>query len=92
VLGTGSISAGQASISTVMLASGPRNLRARYSGSPGYSPGNSASIVEVVAPVPAGAPQQGSATGAGFASPIAIAAGDLNGDGRSILSSPVRAQ
>jgi len=64
-----------------MLPSGTSSLRAHYSGASGYNSSNSTSILQTVTPVPAGKLQQGSTPGAGCSSPVAIAAGDLNGDG-----------
>ena len=41
ILGVGTISGGRARISTVMLASGRRKLRAYYQGNPNFAPSSS---------------------------------------------------
>ncbi len=81
VLGIGTFTGGQTSLTTIMLASGTRQLWAHYSGASGYSRGDSAPLSQVVTPVSAGALQPNGLATVGT-KPVAIAAGDLNGDGK----------
>ncbi len=81
VLGIGTVTGGQASLTTITLASGTRQLWAHYGGASAYSPGDSAPIPQVVTPVSAGALQPKGILTVGT-NPVAIAAGDLNGDGK----------
>ena|ERR1017187_5713428 len=83
ILGVGTLSGTQASITTVMLASGNRKLRAYYQGDGTYAGSSSASLLQSVV---AGASM-------GFNCPVsypgtwvsAIAVGDFNGDHKQDL-------
>jgi hypothetical protein len=79
VLGTGSLSGGQASFITSQLNSGTRTLRARYGGNQTLLPGISSPFAQAVNTVAASNLQQpvNYATGGG---PMSVAVGDLNGD------------
>ena len=85
ILGIGTLSGAQASISTVMLSSGNRKLRAYYQGDGTYAPSSSALVAQSVV---AGA-------SLGLRPPLnipsahqseAAAVGDFNGDGRQDLA------
>jgi len=82
ILGVGTLSGGQASITTVMLASGNRKLRAYYQGDATYAASGSALTQQtVVTGISLGfdAPlfYPGPSAGA-----VALATGDFNGDGK----------
>ena len=85
VLGVASVSGGTASISTTSLSSGGRKLRAYYGGDATYGASSSSAIgqtvnaaaADVLVPV-------GLLTGATLYA-TSVAAGDLNGDGKSDL-------
>ena len=84
ILGTGTLSAGQASLSTVLLPAGNRNLRAYYQGDGTYTSSSSTPLPLTVLAGPS----------LGLQAPIAypgpqvvdgVAVGDLNGDGKQDL-------
>jgi hypothetical protein len=81
VLGIGTLTGGRTSLTTMMLAPGKRHLWAHYGSDSDYSPGDSARLSQVVTPVSAGALQPNGVVTVGT-KPVAIAAGDLNGDGK----------
>jgi hypothetical protein len=84
ILGVGTISGIQASLSTVMLASGTRLLRAHYSGDTNYAASNSANLPQTVT---AGA-SLGFRKAVNYSSNVSFnstAVGDFNGDGRQDL-------
>ena len=80
VLGTSSLTGGVATVSTELLASGARSLRAYYPGITGYAPATSNVIAETVTSVSANGFT--STSYSTVASPYAVAVGDLNNDGR----------
>jgi uncharacterized repeat protein (TIGR01451 family) len=85
ILGVGTLSGGQASISTVMLQSGNRKLRAYYQGNGTYAASSSASVPQsVVAGASLGLrpPQNIPSTHKSYAAAV----GDFNGDSRQDLA------
>jgi uncharacterized repeat protein (TIGR01451 family) len=85
ILGVGTLSSGQASISTVMLASGNRKLRAYYQGDGTYAPSSSTSVPQTViagASLGLNPPVNYPATFTAFA----FAVGDFNGDNKPDLA------
>ena len=84
ILGVGAISGTQATLTTVMLASGSRSLRAYYQGDSSYGPSSSTPLPQsVVAGASLGLRRAVSySTSAEFAS---MAVGDFNGDGKQDL-------
>jgi hypothetical protein len=85
ILGIGTISGGQASITTVMLPSGNRKLRAYYQGNGTYAASSSTSVAQSVV---AGA-SLGFQPPATYSMPAvvgSVAVGDFNGDNRQDLA------
>jgi uncharacterized repeat protein (TIGR01451 family) len=85
ILGVGAVSNGQATLSTVMLASGKRSLHAHYSGDAVYAPSNSVNVPQSVV----------AGTSLGFHKPVSYSwtnnfatavVGDFNGDGYQDLA------
>jgi uncharacterized protein (TIGR03437 family) len=83
-LGSGILSAGQATLTTRLLAQGPRSLRAVYIGSQAYTPATSAAVARNIGVLPQ----------SGFTPPVnyttayvsSTVPGDFNGDGNSDLA------
>ena len=80
VLGTATLAAGHAALTTILLPSGARGLKAFYAGDSNYAPGASAVLVQTVNAVPGG----------GFLAAVSYITGsssstvgvaDFNGDG-----------
>lgn len=84
ILGVGTLSGAQASLTTVMLPSGHRQLRAFYDGDGIYSPSSSAVLVQVVT-AGASVGLQNPVTYPGVPFSIAMAVGDVNGDRKQDL-------
>ena len=80
LLGSGAVTAGKASLTTVLLPAGIQSLRAVYSGDSVYSSAGSGAVAQSVTSTPQnGVTTVGTfATGAG---PQGMAQGDFNGDG-----------
>jgi uncharacterized repeat protein (TIGR01451 family) len=85
VLGTGTVSNGQASLTTSALAQGSRRITAVYAGDATYETSLSKPVVQTVTALPQG----------GFRPPVSysagprtnsVAVGDFNGDGKSDLA------
>jgi hypothetical protein len=80
ILGSATLSGGQATLSTLSLPAGSRSLKARYLGSPAYvgslSQTSTATVLGVSANSLAAAVNYPAGNG-----PVAVAVGDLNGDG-----------
>ena len=84
-LGIAAISAGQAVLSTTLLPSGARSLRAHYSGDSTYLGSDAAAVAAtVVAGVSLGFRRP--VDDPAGASPVSGAAGDFNGDGKTDLA------
>lgn len=84
VIGTGTLSGTTATVTTTLLEGGARSLRAYYLGDVNFSPSLSANVALAVNVTPALAfSSTGGATTAITGDPVAIATGDLNGDGRA---------
>jgi hypothetical protein len=81
VLGTTTLTGGQATLSTILLPSGPSSLKAYYGGDANHAPSTSAPLTQTVNAVPGGQFQAAVNYGAG-SEPIFVALGDFNGDGR----------
>jgi len=84
VQGVSAVSAGSASLSTIVLPSGNNSLHAHYSGDSTYSPSNSSAVTQSVV----------EGTSLGFQPAVSYSAGsypgprlagDLNGDGKADL-------
>jgi len=83
ILGVGTISGAQASISTVMLPSGNRKLRAHYQGDGTYAASSSATVPQsVLAGKSNGFQPPLSDPGANFNGTAATVVGDFNDDGK----------
>src|ERR1035438_4433314 len=81
VLGVGTISGAQATLTTVMLPSGIRQLRAYYGGDTTYAASSSASLPQtVVAGISLGFRRAVTYSSATHTVPMAV--GDFNGDGK----------
>ena len=84
VLGTRALLNGRATLTTSLLASGTRLLRAYYGGNTSYTPSTSASMMQTVSALPANGFQQIANPGPGsgtVAAPLSMAVGDFNEDG-----------
>jgi hypothetical protein len=84
VLGAKRLVNGQAAISSILLASGARSLRAYYSGDSTYAANTSTALTQTVATVP----QYGLQTVGHYldgSSGNSVAVGDFNGDGKADL-------
>jgi hypothetical protein len=79
-LGTRTLLNGQAALTTNLLASGTRSLKAIYSGSGAYSPSTSAVLAQSLTPVQANTFLPTVYYGVGT-NPESVAVGDFNGDG-----------
>ncbi len=80
ILGTSTLTGGQAVLTTDMLPPGTGLLRAVYEGNVIYAVSTSASLPQTVTDVPSnGLIEAGAITG--FSMPQAVVAGDFNGDG-----------
>ncbi len=86
ILGTRVLSGGQASLTTPLLPSGVRSLRAHYLGDQSDDPTTSGVLPQTVgvAPVPANGFQPGVPYGSGLTT-SGIAVADVNGDGKADL-------
>ena len=84
ILGIGTLTAGQATLTTTLLPAGARSLKAYYSGDANNRPSTSMPFTQTITPVP----------GIGFAAPLSYQAspaafgvvGDFNGDGKPDLA------
>lgn len=86
VLGSGVLSAGQATLTTTLLPAGANSLRAYYVGAPGISASGSASIPFVVGATPASSNTYSVLTGpTAGTSPESVAVSDFNGDHKADL-------
>ncbi len=81
VLGAAALSSGQTTVTTVLLPSGSRSLKAYYSGDATYVASTSATVAQTVVAEPGNSFQAAVDYTAG-AQPNFVAAGDFNGDGR----------
>ncbi len=84
VLGIATLTAGQATLTTILLPSGVGSLRAYYGGDANYALSTSATLVQTVNAVQGGDFQAIASYDAG-ANPYSVAVGDFNGDGRADL-------
>lgn len=87
VLGIASVVSGSATLTTVTIPSGPRSLKAHYSGDSSYSFANSATYVEMINAVPGGGflPfKKLSSTATYYSTNIVVA--DFNGDGKQDIA------
>jgi uncharacterized protein (TIGR03437 family) len=84
VLGTSSLAAGQAALTTSVLPFGVRSLRAYYGGDANYASITSAAVAQTVNAVPGGGFQAPVSYSTG-AEPNFVAVGDFNGDGKADL-------
>jgi hypothetical protein len=85
VLETEAVSNGRATLSSTLLASGLRSLRAYYLGDETYAPSTSASFAQTVNTLP----QNGILPAVNYVlpgAPNAVAVGDFNGDGKADLA------
>jgi hypothetical protein len=80
VLGTGTLTGGEATLTTILVAAGKRPLRALYQGAGGYASSTSSTLSQTVVPV-AGAGFAGQVTYGTGNGPYVVAEGDFNGDG-----------
>ena len=86
LLGTGALNqSGIATISTRLLPSGDRSLRAEYDGGAGFQSSQSAALTQTVNPVAAFGFQWPLLTAAGNMGPKVVASADFNGDGKADL-------
>ena len=85
VLGTSSLSAGTASLSTILLPAGSGKLTAYYGGDASHGAGPSNVAAQSVTAMAGGAFLSGSEPGAG-PDPVSVAVGDFNGDGIADLA------
>ena len=85
ILGVGTISGSQASLTTTLLASGTRSLHAHYSGDATYAPSNSSPVSQtIVAGTSLGfKPAVGYPSGTSYA--VSVAIGDFNHDNKQDL-------
>jgi hypothetical protein len=84
ILGVASVSGGQATLTTRLLSSGARSLRAHYGGDPGHAPSDSAIVpLTVTSVAAAGFLAQATYSTAG---PASVVAADFNGDGMTDLA------
>jgi len=86
VLGTGSLSGGQATLTTSLLASGTHALTAYYLGGGSYLPSLSAAWGQTVAAIPGYGFVSAVILPASFPNAISVATGDFNGDGKMDLA------
>ncbi len=86
VLGIGALNqSGIATISTNLLPSGDRSLRAEYDGGAGFEASQSAALTQTVNPVAAFGFQWPLLTAGGNMGPQVVASADFNGDGKADL-------
>ena len=85
VLGTATVSAGQAVLMTRLLPTGKRTLRATYTGDSSYGPSTSPPVAQVVASITAG-PLNSAGTYATGKQPCCLVSADFNHDGRTDLA------
>ncbi len=85
VLGVATLSSGQATMTTVLLASGSRSLKAHYGGDGTYAGSSSAAVAQTVNAKPANSFQAAVNYNAGTG-PAGVAVGDFNGDGKPDLA------
>jgi hypothetical protein len=85
VIGTATLSAGRASLTTSLLASGQKLLSAHYAGDANFGPSTSPTVPLAITPLPQNGLGAGSALSAG-ASPQSVALGDFDGDGKIDLA------
>ena len=83
LLGTKPLSAGTASISTILLPAGTRRLAAFYNGGGNYVSSLSNVVVQRVSAVAGGGFLVQSPLSVSPATPISVAVGDFNGDGKA---------
>jgi hypothetical protein len=84
-LGTSTLSSGQATLTTALLPSGGRSLKAYYGGDATFLPSTSAGVAQTVA----AAPQNGFLPAVNYnagSGPFSVAVGDFNGDGKADLA------
>src|ERR1022692_1183963 len=81
VLGTKTLASGKATLTTSLLPSGARFLKAYYGGNDTYAASTSAALAETVSTLPASGFQPGEDYRVG-AYPRSITIGDFNGDGK----------
>ena len=85
VLGTAKLTAGQATLATILLSAGARSLKVYYGGDATFAPSSSARLAQTVNAAPGGGFQAALSFGAGVR-PNAVAVGDFNGDGKADLA------
>jgi len=85
ILGVGSLARGQAVLTTTVLASGKRNLRAYYNGDATYSPSTSLPYISTVIAGNSAGFLPAAAYGVGL-TPTSLAVGDFNGDNKDDLA------
>ena len=82
LLGASAMAGGRATLTTSLLPSGTRSLRAYYGGNASYTPATSASITQTVNTLPSNGFRLIANSGPG-SNPSAMAVGDFNGDGKA---------
>ena len=85
VLGTKTLASGKATLTTSLLPSGARFLKAYYGGNDTYAASTSAALAETVSTLPASGFQPGEDYRVG-AYPRSITIGDFNGDGKADMA------
>ncbi len=85
VLGIGTLSGGQATLTTGLLSSGSRSLKAYYGGDANFAASASAMVVQTVSAVPQNGFRPAVNYNAG-SGPAFVAVGDFNGDGKADLA------
>jgi uncharacterized protein (TIGR03437 family) len=85
ILGVSRVAGGQAVLTTTLLASGTRKLKALYSGDATYLPSASTSFLQTVSALAARGFHPAMNAGS-VNSPGPVAVGDFNGDGRADLA------
>jgi hypothetical protein len=87
MLGTAKLTAGQATLSTILLSFGSRSLKAYYGGDANYASSTSATLVQTVNAAPGGEFQAAmNYPIENIVSPlVSLVVGDFNGDGKADL-------
>ena len=85
VLGTTKLSGGSAALTTILLPSGSRSLKAYYAGDTTFASSTSSTVVQTVNAIPGGRFQAPVHYSAGFL-PFSVAIGDFNSDGKVDLA------